>query len=233
VPRVLFQALLAATDQLSAGFMICDADGRLLHANSAAQEMMDNGWPIRSHNGSLRASDSSRTDALLKALRQVVSEALLLDPASVSVDLPLASSQSQRGVAIVTLRPLPVQRDCLIALYVTIPLRGEDAEICGFAECFDLTPAEVRTLAQLVRGHSVAEAAQRLAISQNTVKTHLRSIFLKTGSSRQQQLMGLVADLTPPLRRARRAAKLDHPYRGAAEKRQKARATAQPDASLF
>ncbi|MGA9265627.1 MAG: LuxR C-terminal-related transcriptional regulator, partial [Rhodomicrobium sp.] len=52
-----------------------------------------------------------------------------------------------------------------------------------------------------VEGGTVAEAAHALAVSENTVKTHLQNIFAKTRSSRQAQLMKLVNDLRPPLRR--------------------------------
>jgi DNA-binding CsgD family transcriptional regulator len=40
---------------------------------------------------------------------------------------------------------------------------------------------------------SVPEAAQRLKLSANTVKTHLRRVFAKTGASRQSELARLMA----------------------------------------
>jgi hypothetical protein len=46
----------------------------------------------------------------------------------------------------------------------------------------------------------VAEAAHTLAVSENTVKTHLPNIFAKTRSSRQARLMKFVNDLRSPLR---------------------------------
>ena len=53
-----------------------------------------------------------------------------------------------------------------------------------------------------MQGSSVAETASALAISQNTVKTHLQNIFAKTGSTRQPQLLRLVSELNPPIRLA-------------------------------
>jgi DNA-binding CsgD family transcriptional regulator len=56
-----------------------------------------------------------------------------------------------------------------------------------------------KTLEQFAQGSSVAETASALAISQNTVKTHLQNIFAKTGATRQPQLLRLVSELNPPI----------------------------------
>jgi DNA-binding CsgD family transcriptional regulator len=197
---ILSEALRAATDHLSAGFAICTADGRLLHANRAAKEMMEKGWPVRNQGDYLRPSDRARAGAMVAGLRQVTKEALNRGSSSVSLDVPLASFKCLEGVAIATLRPLAVQEHCLVAIYVTTLAAGQAVDISGIAECYELTPAETRTLEQFVRGRSVAEAATALMISQNTVKTHLRNIFIKTNSSRQQQLMSLASGMMPPLR---------------------------------
>jgi DNA-binding CsgD family transcriptional regulator len=63
---------------------------------------------------------------------------------------------------------------------------------------FDLTPAEARLARVLAEGRSVAEAARRFNTSELTVKTQLRSIFAKTGTSRQLELVLLLGGLAPP-----------------------------------
>jgi DNA-binding CsgD family transcriptional regulator len=55
-------------------------------------------------------------------------------------------------------------------------------------------------LAHIVEAGSVAEAAERLRISQTTVKTHLSRIFDKTGTARQADLVKLLAGFSGPLR---------------------------------
>ncbi|MEA2950423.1 MAG: Bacterial regulatory protein luxR family, partial [Alphaproteobacteria bacterium] len=42
---------------------------------------------------------------------------------------------------------------------------------------------------------SVSETAHRLNISPNTVKTHLRRVFVKTGASRQADLARIMAPI--------------------------------------
>jgi DNA-binding CsgD family transcriptional regulator len=52
---------------------------------------------------------------------------------------------------------------------------------------FDLTPAEARLTRLIAQGHAVADASCCLAIAEATARVHLRSIFLKTGVSRQTE----------------------------------------------
>jgi DNA-binding CsgD family transcriptional regulator len=54
---------------------------------------------------------------------------------------------------------------------------------------FDLTPAEGELALLLSSGQTLDEAAESLGIRKNTARAHLRSIFSKTGVSRQTELI--------------------------------------------
>jgi DNA-binding CsgD family transcriptional regulator len=56
-----------------------------------------------------------------------------------------------------------------------------------------LTQAELRVLLSIVEIGGVAEVAEVLGIAETTVKTHLRHVFEKTSTSRQADLVKLVA----------------------------------------
>ncbi len=201
MPNMLLQAMCGTLDQLSAGFVAAFPDGRILHANRAAHEMMNAGWPIRSQDGFLQGDSRKTTGILLKNLRQAADFATISPSDSGCLDICLASISSPPGAAIASMRPL-VKKDggteCVVALFVQEIKSPSDCALSGIAKCFGLTPAETRTLHRFVEGGAVAGVAQALAISENTVKTHLQNIFAKTRSSRQQQLVKLVNDLTPP-----------------------------------
>lgn len=53
MPNVLFEALCATLDHFNAGFLVVFPDGKILHANRMAHQMMSEGWPIQSNNGVL------------------------------------------------------------------------------------------------------------------------------------------------------------------------------------
>ena len=46
-----------------------------------------------------------------------------------------------------------------------------------------LSPRELEVVQQIARGQTVAEVARALAVSDNTVKTHLKSIYTKLGAN--------------------------------------------------
>ena len=61
---------------------------------------------------------------------------------------------------------------------------------------FDLTPAEIRLCRVVNDGRlTLPEAAKNLDISHHTTRTQLRSIFEKTGTTRQAELVKLLNDL--------------------------------------
>ncbi|MBS7701585.1 MULTISPECIES: helix-turn-helix transcriptional regulator [unclassified Chelatococcus] len=57
---------------------------------------------------------------------------------------------------------------------------------------FRLTPAEQKLISALLDGRSLSEAAQQFGTSRETIRTQLRSIFLKTGTHRQAELVRLL-----------------------------------------
>jgi DNA-binding CsgD family transcriptional regulator len=58
-----------------------------------------------------------------------------------------------------------------------------------------LTPAECRVAILLADGHSPATIAEMVGVSRNTLKTQMSSIYGKTGTSRQAQLVRLLLQL--------------------------------------
>jgi len=57
---------------------------------------------------------------------------------------------------------------------------------------YDLTASEIRICALLTNGESVESVSEKLGISPNTARTHIKRIFNKTGSARQSELVKLM-----------------------------------------
>jgi DNA-binding CsgD family transcriptional regulator len=62
-------------------------------------------------------------------------------------------------------------------------------------DAYGLTRAEARVAFAVSAGTSVVAAADVLGVSPNTVKSHLRSVFMKTGMRGQVELARLMAVL--------------------------------------
>jgi DNA-binding CsgD family transcriptional regulator len=58
---------------------------------------------------------------------------------------------------------------------------------------FRLTPAECRLALLLADGKSLTEISQDLGVSRNTLKTQVASIYSKTSTARQSQLVRLLS----------------------------------------
>ena len=63
-------------------------------------------------------------------------------------------------------------------------------------DLFGLTAAESRVAEAYLRADTVKDVAALLGVSANTVKTHLAAAYLKTGCTRQAQLVRLLMSLS-------------------------------------
>jgi DNA-binding CsgD family transcriptional regulator len=67
------------------------------------------------------------------------------------------------------------------------------SEVCGdLTERFSLSVRESEILYYLIQGRSYAYIAERQFVSINTVKTHVKRIYAKTGAHSKQDLLNLV-----------------------------------------
>lgn len=63
---------------------------------------------------------------------------------------------------------------------------------------FDLTPAEARLTRTLLEGVTISDAARRYKVAPATARRQLASVFAKTGSNRQVDLMRLLLGVGTP-----------------------------------
>src|SRR5262249_51422893 len=60
---------------------------------------------------------------------------------------------------------------------------------------FHLTPAEVEVAILVLRGHGLQSVADELRVTLSTARTHLQSVFEKTGTHRQAELVRMLIEL--------------------------------------
>lgn len=92
-------------------------------------------------------------------------------------------------------RALDVSADddtCRLIILIDLTLRPP-ACAPALEKIFGLTTAEGRLAAQLSNGISLASIARERKVSITTLRTQLASIFAKTGTSRQPELVALLA----------------------------------------
>jgi DNA-binding CsgD family transcriptional regulator/PAS domain-containing protein len=204
IKKLEAHALAATLDNYTAGVVVVADQGRILHANNAARSMFSTAGPVSGAGGFLRASDARANRELTNAI--VLAQANEATIGTAGIGVSLKNSSGEPSIAHV----LPLAHGDLrtrlmppatAAVFVTQLGSQPVAEIGAIASAFSLTPAEARTLKHLAGGATIAETADAIGISTNTIRTHLARIFSKTGTSRQADLIGLINQLIPPVRR--------------------------------
>lgn len=169
---------------------VLDADSRAVVVNALVEGSTDHVvWLPR--NGL-----AFRDRAASALLRQAVRTAALRGESGCS--LPVRSDQA---VAPLVAHVIPLRgegRDLFdggYALLVLTQLGGLSPDTELIQGLFDLTAAEAKVAAGVARGWTIDSIAQEQQVGRETVRTQLRSVLLKTGTTRQAELaakLGLV-----------------------------------------
>ncbi len=174
-------------------------DGRLHHANRAFDDVLRSGRIFSGKQGMLRIADPSAHARFLRAIREcchIADGSVGSDPNvqfTIRVDQPTGLPVFLTTVPLTNARLKSwANRPCAL-VRVHEQVREIAPEILMSA--LDLTPAEARLVSALCSGGTLAFAAERLGISLNTAKSQLASVFSKSGTARQSELMALVTVL--------------------------------------
>jgi DNA-binding CsgD family transcriptional regulator len=91
--------------------------------------------------------------------------------------------------------PLEANRDVRTLVFINDPAHKVRTPVKVLESLFGLTPAECRLALLLADGNAPPQIADMLGLSANTIKSQLASIYQKTGTSRQAQLVRLLSQL--------------------------------------
>jgi DNA-binding CsgD family transcriptional regulator len=197
------EALATTLDNLASGIMIVGDDNRILHANVAARGMLATGDAIRSNQGRLFAVGAGANDELDAAVVLARRNEAAIGATGIGVALPGRGGEPSVAHVLPLARGdvrTRLMRQATAAVFVTQSARLQPPAIATAAATFGLTPAETRTLEHVMRGATLARAAKALGVANTTVRSHLQSIFAKTGVSRKSELMVLITRLSPQVR---------------------------------
>jgi DNA-binding CsgD family transcriptional regulator/PAS domain-containing protein len=190
-------------DGISAGMLLVDANGRIVHANTSGQALLGQGSVLRAAGGKLAANDASAE----QALHEVFVAAGRGDAAvgTKGIDVPLMAREGARYIAHVlpltsgARRRAGTSYAAVAALFVRKAALQAPSPPEAIAKTYKLTPSELRVLLGIVQVGSVPETAAALGIGKATVRTHLLRLYAKTGTGHQVELVKLVAGFTNPL----------------------------------
>lgn len=190
-------------DRLRIPMLVLDDQGTILKTNAGAEALLSRlPRQLQVRHGRLypQGMDAARFERLLQSAtgRHGPAEAG-------GAWLKHVQEDGKQGHALHCLvLPLPTQAPTLnpwirpLALVMLRPLDPQhrlQPQPSLMRQLFDLTLAETRIAMALCQGDTPADIAQRQGVSVNTVRTHLRAIFAKTGTARQTDLLRLLSSL--------------------------------------
>lgn len=175
------------------------ADGRLHRANLAFEKMLREGGLIMNRGNMLSVRDVRQQARFLSAIGDSCRIATGDTGVPGGVQLTLRIDRPNKPPAFVTIAPLAAAhlrswagRACAL---VRIDQPAGERNPQRIEEAMNLSAAEARLVSALCNGGTLVEAAEKLGISTNTAKTQLASVFSKTGTTRQSELVALISTL--------------------------------------
>ena len=178
------------------GTIILDGHGRVLNSNRVAGELLALDDGMRVADAELRFTDP----AVGRQLQQVIAKVLDAHQrgAAAVVEALRVRRPSGKGDFGLVIRPVPRsawsegQSSPTVAVFLSAPeVQSQTSELV-IKQLFDFTPAESRLALRLAGGQSLAEACEELCISQHTARAQLKTIFAKSGVTRQAELVRLI-----------------------------------------
>jgi DNA-binding CsgD family transcriptional regulator/PAS domain-containing protein len=199
---VAASTLTAALDRLTVAMFLLDRAGAVVYANRSAHKMVGAGAALRSMGGVLTPRDTAAAADLKNALawiarsdtspelhRRLIKFADTPEGALAGSIMPLTSGARLDAGS-------PLNAMALLSVQPSPSYNFPDADALG--RLYELTPRETSVLMAIVEGCGVPETAAILGLSVGTTRTHLKSIFQKTGATRQAELVKRVAGMASP-----------------------------------
>jgi len=191
--RTLYAGTL---NQMAVGTIILDGHGRILDRDRIGEALLKQADGVASVGGMLSLHDRKASARLQETLRRIT-ESERKSEQSVVEAIRVERPSGKRDFGLI-LKPAPQPRYLDgqnltdIVVFISDPDRHTVMAPAALSKLFGLTPAEASLAVLLGDGLTLDEAAHDLSIARNTARAHLRSIFAKTGVTRQTMLVRLI-----------------------------------------
>ena len=195
-------ALARILNRIPTGLVMLNAMGQPVHSNTSARRIskLADGLSIESTGVRLDEPEDQEVleDTLAVALQSGTSQS-----DSVLRTLTVQRPSGRRPFTLVV-RPLLEDRpestlhDARAVLYISDLELSSQRDAQTLQGRYGLTRAEAQLASLLCAGLSLENVAEQRKVSIHTVRSQLKQVFAKTGTSRQSELVGqLLADLPP------------------------------------
>src|SRR3954463_3122726 len=186
-------------DALSDPLACATADGRLHRANRAFEQTLRAARILSNNQGNLQLRDATLQAQFLRSIKECCRIAEGGPSKDAEAHSTIRVDQVSGLPCFITIAPLAAVhlkswagKPCAL-IRIDQPVRKVSPD--KLVEALSLSSAEARLVSTLCEGGTLAEAAEKIGVSLNTVKSQLSSVFSKTNTTRQSELLALVVAL--------------------------------------
>lgn len=182
VRRIVLARTLLGPDDIAPGIVMLDADGYIVSQSETAPALIDDLHIAPLDNGPDEALPCQAVSVVLAARAHALGAGSRLEAVS--------RVQGRSGHWL-SLRGTHTRGEGgeLAHVVLTIEPSRPDDSMAMIAAAYGLTPREQEVFSELRTGGSIEETAARMFISPHTLRTHVRSLFAKTGCTSRGELM--------------------------------------------
>ena len=181
-----FGLMARVLDEIDHGLLLVDLSGRIVHANHPARRELAAARALRNVDGMLGAGQALWQARIRQALRDAERGCRSI--------VELEHARESLSLAFIPLEPREAGAAIDTVLIMCNRAAGcETLTMQMFARAKQLTRAEQNVLAQLCAGHGAEEIAGLQGICLSTVRTHIKNVRQKTGSSSIREVVHRVS----------------------------------------
>lgn len=184
-----------AVGRMAVGSIILDENCKVLSTNAVATQLLAEKDGLRLVQQSLQIHHQEQAREFQQLFANVLNQDSNTAAMAEALRVTRPSGRADLGLVI---RPVPTsqwfegQSGPSVAVFISDPEQQHQTSQQIITRLFGFTPAEAALSMLLAKGLSLAHASEKQAVSQHTARAQLKSIFAKTGVSRQAELVRLI-----------------------------------------
>ena len=196
------KALTSALDNTDVGILLVDGQGQLTFANNVAQSLLAQDDGLRRKGNALFGARLADTLRLQAALEHAISPhpEQIGKPVAPVVPLHRAHGRPLLAAIVAANGEPDLVGSSAAVIYVVDPDQDLRPVVEPACKYYGLSPVETRLACMLANGSSLADSAKSMHVTEQTARSYLKQIFVKTETNRQAELVRLM--LTSSVRTA-------------------------------
>lgn len=180
----------------SIGIITLDKHANILQHNATAEKFINEGDGFKEYQNKIKLNTNNENDVFSQFINDAIEN--IHNEGRPQVNALSISRDSGKAAYQMIVKPMPVDfhNESDVTPYLTLliqdPENNLEISVRTLMNLYQLTMSEATIAILLAEGHTTDEVAQELNIKKNTVRAHLRSMFVKLGVTQQSMLVSQV-----------------------------------------